>query len=315
MLVMSRYGDFEIPNEKDLVANSLRLYGEWAQSEIDTLAHFIEEGDAVADVGAFIGTHARAFSTIVGESGKVYAFEPNSSIYLLLEENAKKSPSRNISTLPFALGAIKKEMRIVNKLDSNQGATRLDTCCGTNYQKVVEVKPLDSFGLGAIDFIKADVEGMELAVLVGSDEAINKYKPTIFLEINSLEASSGILEWAQNRHYLTYGLISDAFNPLNFNRVQKNIFGQAKECGLFLIPKDNIGKFLDRIERLKLAEIRTIDDLALLLLHKFQYAYEVLAQSAAASKLGIGYSSPEQRKMWYFKMHRHFDKWIILLKK
>ena len=62
MLVAGRYGSFEIPDEKDLVANSLRLYGEWAQSEIDALANFIQEGSVVVDVGAFIGTHSRAFS-------------------------------------------------------------------------------------------------------------------------------------------------------------------------------------------------------------------------------------------------------------
>lgn len=303
MLVTGRYGDFEIPNEKDLVANSLRLYGEWAQLEIDTLANFIEEGNVVVDVGAFIGTHARAFSTMAGKSGKVYAFEPNSSIYLFLEENAKKSPLCNIITLPFALGASEREMHIVNKLgDSNQGATRLDINGGTNHQRVVEVRLLDSFGIGGIDFIKADVEGMELAVLIGADEAINRYNPTIFLEVNSLEASSGVLKWARHRNYLIYGLISDAFNPFNFNRAKKNIFGHAGECGLLLISENNVSKFLYQIERLKLAEVKTIDDLALLLLHKFQYAYEVLAQSAAASKLGIGYSAPEQRKMWCFKL-------------
>lgn len=316
MLVAGRYGGFEIPDEKDLVANSLRLYGEWAQSEIDTLANFIEEGSVVVDVGAFIGTHSRAFSDLVGISGRVYAFEPNSSIYLLLEENAKKTSLRNIVTLPFALGAKGRVMCIANEpYHNNQGATRLDTPSNTNDQKGVQVKLLDSFDIGTIDFIKIDVEGMELEVLMGADEAINNHTPAIFLEVNSLEDSAGILGWARHRNYLVYGVIGDAFNPFNFNGAKKNIFGPAAECGLLLIHESNVGKFINHIERLQLAKVRTIDDLALLLLHKFQYVDEVLAKSTAASKLGIGYSSPEQRRTWCFKLHKNFDKYAQLLKK
>ena len=144
---------------------------------------------------------------------------------------------------------------------------------------------------------------------------INKFSPTIFLEMNTLEASLGILEWTRQRDYLAYGLIGVAFNHLNFNRTEKNIFGQAKECGLLLIAGHCIGKFSARIELLGFPEIKTIDDLTLLLLHKSQYANEVLAQSAAASKLGIGYSSPEQSRTWCFKLHRRLGKHITFLKK
>ena len=316
MLVAGRYGSFEIPDEKDLVANSLRLYGEWAQSEIDTLANFIEEGSVVIDVGAFIGTHSRAFSCMVGASGKVYAFEPNGSVYLLLKENAKKSLLQNIIALPFALGEIGCEMRILNDPNyNNKGASRLDISGGTNSQQDVEVKPLDSFHMEPIDFIKIDVEGMELEVLMGANEAIKSHAPTIFLEVNSLEDSAAILGWTRQRGYITYGLIDDAFNPFNFNGAKKNIFGPARECGLLLIHEGNSGKFADQIERLQLAEVRTIDDLALLLLHKFQYVDEVLAQSTAASKLGLGYSSPEQRRTWCFKLQSQFDNYILLLRK
>jgi hypothetical protein len=156
---------------------------------------------------------------------------------------------------------------------------------------------------------------MELEVLMGADEAINNHTPTIFLEVNSLENSAGILGWARHRNYLTYGLLGDAFNPFNFNGAKKNIFGPAAECGLLLIHKDRAGRFADHIERLQLAKVGTIDDLALLLLHKFQYVDEVLARSTAASKLGIGYSSPEQRTTWCFKLRRNVDRYVLLLRK
>lgn len=314
-VVVGRYGKFVIPCEDDLVANSLQLYGEWAQLEINTLSHFIEKGDVIIDVGAFIGTHARAFSTLTTENGKVYAFEPNSSIYSYLEENASISPPLNIETFPFALGITDARMNVIDSTDSNQGASYLDVADNIDCQAIAEVKQLDSLNLGQVDFIKIDVEGMEFAVLTGAQRTVNLYQPTIFLETNSLESSFRVLEWARQQHYLSYGVIANAFNSSNFNNEKENIFGRAMECGLLLIYERNRKKFLDRAESLKLAEIRTVDDLALLLLHKFQYADEVLARSKAACRLGIGYLSPDQKKMMCFKLRRHFDKWIRLMKK
>lgn len=314
-VVASRYGNFVIPCEDDLVVNSLRLYGEWAQLETDTLSSFIEKGDVIVDVGAFIGTHARAFSTLVAESGKVYAFEPNSFVYSYLEENASNSPIFNIETFPFALGSTDARMSIIGSTGSNRGASYLGVAEDIGCQALAEVKQFDSLDLGKVDFIKIDVEGMEFGVLVGAQRTINMYQPTIFLETNSLESSFRILEWARQQSYLSYGVIHNAFNPSNFNKKKKNIFGRAMECGLLLISGINREKLLDQAENLELAEIKTVDDLALLLLHKFQYADEVLAQSKAASKLGLGYLSPEQKKMMCFKLRRLFDKWMGLLKK
>ena len=65
-VLKARYGDFKIIDTDSVISRSLRLYGEWAQSEIDLLAHFIQEGSVVVDAGAFIGTHTRAFSTFIG---------------------------------------------------------------------------------------------------------------------------------------------------------------------------------------------------------------------------------------------------------
>ncbi len=293
MIIACRYGDFVVPGDKDLIVNSLRHYGEWAQAEIDVLAHFITEGHVVVDVGAFVGTHARAFSTMVGLEGKVHAFEPNTVIYSFLEENAANSSFSNIAAYPFGLGSKNEKMASVNAWDgANQGAFRLERNEGGNVEQIVDVKSLDSLGLGEIDFIKADVEGMELRVLIGGEKTIETYRPAIFIEINSLEASYGILNWARQRDYFIYGVITSAFNPDNFNRAESDIFEQAKECGLLLIHSQKLNEYCVDVDRLALPEIKTADDIALLLLHKPQYPYEILEKLATAEKLGIDYLAP-----------------------
>ena len=71
-----------------------------------------------------------------------------------------------------------------------------------------------------------------------------------------------------------------------------NIFGSSKECGILLVPKERSSSISPILRRLNLPLISTIDDVALLLLHKPQYPYEVLAHSASAPTLGTKYPSP-----------------------
>ena len=243
---------------------------------------------------------------MAGERGKVYAFEANSSIFPILEKNAELARLGNIAAFGIGLGATDREMYVIKEDGANQGANRLDIWARANSQRV-GVKPIDSLHIPTLNFLKIDVEGMELEVLMGADEVISRSMPIIFAEANSLESSHGILGWARLKNYFSYGLIGDAFNHRNFNREKKNIFGPAKECGLLLIPQPFIDRFTACIESLRLPEIKTIDDLALLLLHKPQYTYEVLERSAAALKLGIKYSSPAERKPWPYKLRGYFD--------
>jgi FkbM family methyltransferase len=293
MITKCRYGDFSIPGWNDLIADSLRLYGEWAQIEIDTLANFIAEGDVVVDAGAFIGTHARAFSALAGRGGEVLAFEPNGLVYPFLEDNASRSQYMNIRANPCALGSVEERGFLIRGPDiGNEGHARvIRSACDGGCQAVL-TKPLDAFGITKVNFIKADVEGMELSVIDGARNLIHASRPIIFLEVNDLERSSGVLEWAKTTNYCVYGTSSLAFNRNNFNGVSDNIFGQAKECGLLLINEDSCTKYSEKINRLTLPKVETIDDLALLLLHKPQYAYEILDKSVAATTLSINYPAP-----------------------
>ena len=51
------------------------------------LPKFIKPGMTVFDVGANIGFFALAAANLVGENGKVVAFEPNPSVVARLKEN------------------------------------------------------------------------------------------------------------------------------------------------------------------------------------------------------------------------------------
>ena len=298
MTFKCRYGDFNIKAESDLISMSLRKYGEWAQLEIDVLSEFICPGDTVLDVGAYIGTHSRAFSNMVGPRGAVLAFEPSPATFQILSDNVAVAPFANIQIFQFGLGAA-EELRSFNvcEEDFNAGAMRLVETAQVAHMGRVEVKTLDSLKIPNVRFIKADVEDMELMVLHGGSATISVCNPIIFIEVNSLEASSGVLLWARQFSYLAFGVLSPAFNPENFNHVSENMFGIANEVGLLLIHKDVHESYRKIIENLSLPEIQTIDDLAMLMFYKPQYASEILFGSDVAKKLGANFTPVEFEKM------------------
>ncbi|HRB19573.1 MAG TPA: FkbM family methyltransferase [Chitinophagales bacterium] len=55
--------------------------------EIELLHKNIRKGDIVLDIGANIGFYTQLLSDLVGENGKVYAFEPDKKNYSYLQQN------------------------------------------------------------------------------------------------------------------------------------------------------------------------------------------------------------------------------------
>jgi len=297
-IIHCRYGDFFVPAEDDLILNSMRQYGEWAQIEIDVLSRFIQSGDRVVDAGAFIGTHSRAFSKMVGKEGMIYAFEPNRKASDILLRNAELADYSNIRILEVALGkqattALQWQCREEGNLGG--GYLTEDIADGLGIPAVVE--RLDDLDLGKIDFIKADLEGMEHSMLIGSEKTILSFQPIIFLELNTLQAGIQILDWATSKDYWVYGLLSDAFNPNNFNGQSQNIYGKARECGLLLIHERKLEAELEKLSTLGMPVIDSADSLAIFLLHKPQYFYEVLGKTLVGKSFGLGIYTPEQHAL------------------
>jgi len=295
--VDARYGNFTVPADDDLIGKSLRLYGEWAQLEIETFAHFIRPGLTIVDVGSFIGTHARAFSSMVGAEGLVYAFEPNPEAFNFLHANIAAGKLKNIRGFNVGLGRISAFYECkFSETEGNMGSASLTRKIDSNHG--IKVIKLDEAGIELpVHFIKIDVEGMELDVLIGAEKIIQRSAPVIFTEVNTLEGSSSVFIWGRENDYRCFGLITKAFNPMNFNKSEYNIYGLAKECGFLLIHKTTVGKYEDTIKELCLTEITAIDGIALLLLHKPQYPYEVLANFASAD-LDLNYPSPLAREIF-----------------
>lgn len=148
---------------------------------------YIPEGGVVVDVGACLGDFTATFSEFVGPGGRVYAYEPNPTVFGCLLHNMKPYPNVVISDI--ALGECRRWSSIAED-EHNIGASYLtgigqDTIYPSGNIISILVMPLDVLGaFHRIDFIKIDAEGYEPLVLDGAQETLKRLSPTMLIEID-----------------------------------------------------------------------------------------------------------------------------------
>jgi FkbM family methyltransferase len=153
---------------------------------------FISPGDYVIDVGAFIGDHTVPFAEIVGPEGRVLSFEPNPLSYECLQWNTRNYPW--IVAHPFGCG--QTETKMFTNPHENLGGTFLTTAANpdrelstdpANHTLECEVRPLEWVlntlpASKKINFVKIDVEGMEIPVLESAPTLV-EHRPFMFIEV------------------------------------------------------------------------------------------------------------------------------------
>ncbi|MHC8298788.1 FkbM family methyltransferase [Pseudomonas sp. ZS1P83] len=296
-MISTKYGKMNVIPADKIISHSLSLYGEWAGCELSFLHKLVKPGMHVLDIGAFIGTHTLAFARFVGTSGQVYSFEPRKEIYQILCSNIEANGIKHVQAfnmgLAEAAGSIALES-IDIKESVNFGGLSIDNVVPKEIANIydVHISTVDKLNVPAVHFMKLDVEGMERRVLEGAIEVIARDQPLIFCECNSLTSGYEIFEFCQPLKYRVFGLLSAAYNPENFNGVVDNIFGNAKEVSLLLIPISKITDLDPEVTFDELFEIKDLEDFVLPLLHKPQYADEVLSNTNPASRLSLNFPSP-----------------------
>jgi len=136
----------------------------------------VKEGDVVLDLGANVGYYSLLAARLIGEKGKVYAFEPEPVNYSLLLKNIELNGYDNIVAVQKAVSNVAGKVRLF--LDKK------DTGAHTIYQPddereftEVESVILDDFFKDKehpINVIKMDVEGAEMAAFSGMARIIRE---------------------------------------------------------------------------------------------------------------------------------------------
>jgi len=143
------------------------------QPLLTELKNKVKSFEVVVDVGSNVGNHSYFFKNIC-DAGRVYAFEPVHSNYIICKENIP-----NDDVYQIALSNYVGFTTIENSMGYNSGTGRM-----VSKEGEVEVSTLDSFKLEGVTFIKIDVEGEELFALEGMEQTIKSFSPEILIEVH-----------------------------------------------------------------------------------------------------------------------------------
>jgi FkbM family methyltransferase len=167
------------------------LYGnEWWNAEIKAIGRYVSNGCVAIDVGANLGFVSGILSTLIGDSGHVFSFEPSPQSYAKLTEVIQRNRFNNISPYNFGCGAEEGQMTLFYPESSGHATLRPDETMkkSDHKEQKVRIVKLDDF-LGArisrLDFIKIDTEGFEDEVLTGAANLIHAFSPVIYIELCS----------------------------------------------------------------------------------------------------------------------------------
>lgn len=252
-----RYGHAVWLKNDTFIGRSLKLYGEWAQAELDVLLPFLSQGDTVIDVGANIGTHTIPFAKAVGQEGLVIAFEPQPEINQLLRENATiNHVSPNVQARTELVGdknALASMPAINCAAPGNYGAVGVRTKHGqqapTYLHKSTTIDKICSDIWREVRLIKVDTEGYEAKVLSGAEKTIKRDRPVLFVENNTDSYGSEITRMVEEvaaDRYDIFWHIAPYFNKNNWAGNPDNVFAQYRpEINMLAVPCD-LKKYLKR---------------------------------------------------------------------
>ena len=180
-------GSYYLPKHAhgDLIAQAIigdRIFEE----EIVNIGRtFIKEGTTVLDVGSNYGQMAIQFSKMVGENGRVHAFEADDFIFSLLDKNVAANRCGNIETHFGAVhntagGVLHFPVQDFERFGS-YGSYGVDYKNGRG--RAVKTLTIDSLNIeDPISFMKIDVQGGDLFVLEGARKTILRHKMPILFE-------------------------------------------------------------------------------------------------------------------------------------
>jgi FkbM family methyltransferase len=125
----------------------------------------------------------------VESEGMVYAFEPVRPNFECLRDNVGLNSSHNVVLENRALGERPGRLKLYLPRDGVSASLRAHGGEANCDVMEAEVTTLDDFversAIARLDFLKADIEGAELLLLKGGIRTLERFKPTLMLEVQA----------------------------------------------------------------------------------------------------------------------------------
>lgn len=173
------------------------------QNEVDFVIQLLNgrrlnfgDGVVAIDCGANVGVHTVEWAKTMHGWGEVIAFEAQERIYYALAGNIAMNNCFNAKAVLAAIGEREGEIVVpmpnyflpssfgsleIKKRDSTEFIGQEIDYTEENCARIM-MTTIDNLNLKRLDFIKIDIEGMELDALVGAEKSIDKFRPQLIIE-------------------------------------------------------------------------------------------------------------------------------------
>jgi FkbM family methyltransferase len=228
----------------DLRENSIHkqliLDGVREKKSTEIMKRFIRPDDIILELGANIGYYVLIESTVLSDTGYIYAVEPAPENVTLLKKNIALNNIRNVEVFHMAMsdkeGIAKLYMGKACNLHSLVGSPN---AIDAEFVEV-ETNTVDNFlkGRKSITFLRMDIEGYEATVIDGMQETLESPGlKKMFIEIHPHRVS------ADKMQYLLKKVQESGFEikyAVSHDSWQRGILGHCKveEMNLSQLAQD-----------------------------------------------------------------------------
>ena len=152
-------------------------------SPIRMLRQWVRPKTFVIDVGENIGFFSRQFATWVSDGGKVIALEPEALNYARLKHAIAKAGLTDVVETIQAAVADTTGSGMLEVNPGHPGDHKL-AAQGVPVAMTTIDDLLSDRGWPEVSLIKIDVQGAEARVISGARQALERFRPALFLEVD-----------------------------------------------------------------------------------------------------------------------------------
>jgi FkbM family methyltransferase len=192
---ITKIGGYDIKLDLDESIQRTIFMGFFERDETIWVKHLVKPGNTFVDIGSNIGYYSFLASGIVGDTGKVFSIEPHWGSMQSFKGNIERCGIKNITPIQIGIGDCERKERLYECIDKLDGL-KINSCsCSRglptrgNQMREIAITTLDKLAeynhIDSIDFLKMDIEGMEVDAIKGMDRLLSEHRVNrMLIEIN-----------------------------------------------------------------------------------------------------------------------------------
>lgn len=184
---------------------------DWFEDEIKFIRSYIKPGMNIIDIGANYGLYTLTFASIIGDTGRIWAFEPTKFTSICLNKSISENKFKNINLIQSGLSNRLGKAKLYVSPNSEVNSLSKEATSTDQFEEI-SLLTLDNcmhkFKWGRIDFIKLDAEGEEMNILRKGETTLSSLSPLIMFELaHGKNFNLPLIDRFKNMGYESYRLL------------------------------------------------------------------------------------------------------------